>query len=424
METLLAFLWAPFVLYGLSVGLALLAERVLRVEVPPALLGPVGMALLVALVMPVYRLGGGSSLALALALPCAVVGVVLARATLPGRLNPGAAGLGGLGVFALYMAPVALSGHWTWAGYNFVNDTSANLLFADLLSREGVSVPAAGDSSTTNIQSTASRFGYPVGAHGLLATIKPLTGASLAAIYHPVIAAIAGLAAMAMAHLARGAGLRPRAAALAGALPMGAVLIYRYALHGSIKEVLVVALVATSAALARVALDRELSVRVVVLIALCAAALLHVFGAVGGVYALGVGLLVLLVAVLEGRSLATVGRLVLVGLAITVVAVAVSLSDIKNFADRAGDAFASEGGASTAYVGHLLRPLPLVQTAGVWLARDYRGPVQAHNELENTLLLVVVGLLFAVGVFWELRRRRASALLLLVPVAAVAAALA
>ena len=58
METLLAFIWAPLVLYGLSVGLALLAERVLRLELPNALLAPVGLALLISLVMPVYRLGG------------------------------------------------------------------------------------------------------------------------------------------------------------------------------------------------------------------------------------------------------------------------------------------------------------------------------------------------------------------------------
>ena len=34
METLLAFFWAPLVLYGLYVGLALLAEQVLRLDSP------------------------------------------------------------------------------------------------------------------------------------------------------------------------------------------------------------------------------------------------------------------------------------------------------------------------------------------------------------------------------------------------------
>ena len=147
METFLAFVWAPLLLYGLSVGLALLAERVLRTELPNALLAPTGLVVLVALVMPVYRLGGTSTAAVAVTLPCVIAGFVLARHSLRERLNPGAAGLAALAVYGLYLAPVALSGHWTWPGYNFVNDTAANFLFTDLLSRQGVTLPAVIDST-------------------------------------------------------------------------------------------------------------------------------------------------------------------------------------------------------------------------------------------------------------------------------------
>ena len=224
---------------------------------------------------------------MAITLPCALVGFVLARKSLPARLNPGSAGLAALGAYALYMAPVVLTGHWTWPGYNFVNDTAPNFIYAELLSRQGMTLPGAIDSTTAVIQAAPINLGYPVGAHGLLATVQPLTGAGLPAVYHPIIAAVAALAAMAMAQLARRAGLAALPAAVAGVLPVGAVLLYRYGLHGSIKEELVVALMATAAALARAALDRELSIRLAVLIALCAAALLHVFSAVGAAYALG-----------------------------------------------------------------------------------------------------------------------------------------
>jgi hypothetical protein len=423
METFLAFVWAPLLLYGLSIGLALLAECVLRTELPNALLVPTGLVVLVALVMPVYRLGGGSTAAVLVTLPGVIAGFILARRSLSGRLNPGTAGLAALVVFGLYLAPVALSGHWTWPGYNFVNDTASNLLFTDLLSRQGVSLPSDAASTTANIQSTPVNLGYPVGAHGLLATVQPLTGAGLPAVYHPLVSAIAGIAAMAMAQLARAAGLHAIAAAVAGALPLGAVLLYRYALHGSIKEVLVVAFLATGAALAREALDRELSMRMVVLIALCAASLLHVFSAVGAAYALALGLLLLGVALAEGRGLVAVGRLVGVGVAIAVVAVAVNLSDVTSFAKHASDAFAAQGGASTAYLGHLARPIPAIQVAGVWLSPDYRLPVAAENEFENALLIVVFGLLALAGVLIELRRRRPAGLLLLIPTAVIAAAL-
>ena len=115
---------------------------------------------------------------------------------------------------------------------------------------------------------------------------------------------------------------------------------------------------ATAAALAREALDRELSIRLAVLIALCAAALLHVFSAVGAAYALVLGVLLLAVALVEGRGVVAIGRLAGAGVAIGVLAVAVNLSDVTSFAKHAGDTFASEGGASTAYLGHLFGRFP------------------------------------------------------------------
>ena len=213
-------------------------------------------------------------------------------------------------------------------------------------------------------------------------------------------------------------------AAVAGVLPVGAVLLYRYGFHGSIKEELVVALMATAAALARLALDRELSIRLAVLIALCGAALLHVFSAVGAAYALVLGVLLLAVALAEGRGMVAIGRLAGAGLAIAVVAVAVNLSDVTSFAQHAEDTFASEGGASTAYLGRLLRPLPLEQVAGVWFSRDYREAVPPQDATKNTIVVVVIALLAVAGIVLELYRRRPTGLLLLIPMAAVAAALA
>ncbi len=74
---------------------------------------------------------------------------------------------------------MALSGHWSWPGYNFVNDTAPNFLFTELLSRQGMSLPAAIDSTTAVIQAAPVNLGYPMGAHGLLATVQPLTGGDL-----------------------------------------------------------------------------------------------------------------------------------------------------------------------------------------------------------------------------------------------------
>ena len=420
---MLAFVWAPVALVVLSLGLGLLLEAVLRTRLPAALVAPAGLAALIALVMPLYRLGSGFELPLGLSIAAALAGFVAAGRGLRGRGRPGPAGAAALVAYLVYLAPVALSGHWTWAGYNFVNDTSSNFVWADLLARQGVTAPATLESTTDTIGAAPVRLGYPLGAHGLLATLRPLVGIDVSAIYQPVIALAAAMAALAMTELARAAGLRSWPAAAAGLLPLGAVLVYRYSLHGGIKELLVVALVATAAALARHLLDGALSLRLVVPIVLSAAALLHVFSAVGAAYALLIGVLVLAVALVERRSAQRVARLALAGAALATAAVAVNLSDVRTFADHAGEAFASEGGASTAYMGHLLRPIPLVQTAGAWFVRDYRVPVAPQYEPVNGVVIALIGVLLVVGIVVELRRRRPAGLLFFVPAALLAAAL-
>src|SRR5215204_6429778 len=127
------------------------------------------------------------------------------------------------------------------------------------------------------------------------------------------------------------------------------------------------------------------------------------------------GILLLAVALLEGRNLRAVGRLAVAGAVIGVAAVAANLSDVKHFADHAGDAFASSGGASTAYMGHLLRPIPLVESAGVWLAGDYRGPVGSEADVPNAVAIALLVVLAAIGVVLELRGRRPAGLVLLIP---------
>ena len=138
---------------------------------------------------------------------------------------------------------------------------------------------------------------------------------------------------------------------------------------------------------------------------------------------MALGLALLAVALVEGRGLVAVGRLVGVGVAIAVIAVAVNLSDVVAFAEHASDAFASQGGASTAYLGHLARPLPLEQVAGIWFSRDYRIAVPPGEASENTVGIVVLLLAAVAGIVLELWHRRPAALLLLLPTAAVAAAL-
>ena len=258
MTEVAAWLWLPLVFYAVAVGSGLLVERLFRIRLPNALLAPIGLAVMVVAVTPVYRLGGNAHMAAPLVVLIAAAGALLARRSLKSRLQPGwTAFAAGAGAYALYLAPVALSGHWSWAGYEFVNDTAANLIFTEHVASTGVVAPHSLNSTTAAIAATPIELKYPLGAHFLVATVRQLSWAPLAAVYQPAMAAIAGVAAMSFAELLRRVGLPSALAALAAVLAVASNLLYRYVMHGAVKEILVVALLAAAAAVGAELLARR-----------------------------------------------------------------------------------------------------------------------------------------------------------------------
>lgn len=428
-ESLAAWLLTPLLLYAAGVGLGLLAERVVRVRVPEALLAPLGFCAAIVLVMPVYRLGAGAWLATPLLALAALAGLALARTDLRRRLNPGWAGAAALAVYGLYLAPVVLAGGWTWTGYNFVNDTAVQFLLADHLAGNGIEMPPGPPELPP--QSSALEHiriylvtGYPLGIHALLGSIDPLVPGPLPAIYQPVIAATAAIGAMALAVLAARAGLAARLAALAGLVAAGAALTYSYGLQGNAKEIAMFATLAIAAALAREALTARRPVAWIALVAVALAASISVFSAAAVPYA-GAFALVLLVAAFLQRGSTLRRRLVpatLVGAAVLGLASLATLVDAITFGEVAEGTF-NEGNPA-GDLGQLLRPLPLVQTAGIWLNGDYRVPVPDGREALNAVLIVAVLALGALGLARLLRRRETGALLLLAPALIALAALA
>ena len=71
--------------------------------------------------------------------------------------------------------PSVLSGHWTWYGYNFLNDTAVQFMLADALQhhgarrRRGPRVDARRERSEAYLES-----GYPLGTHAQVATFATL----------------------------------------------------------------------------------------------------------------------------------------------------------------------------------------------------------------------------------------------------------
>ena len=110
MTPALAWVWAPLILFLICLGNGLLADRVLRARIPAALVAPAGLAVLIVVVSPLYKLGFSATVATPLVLVLALAGLVLARAELRERIwDPWALGAAAA-VYALYMAPVVLSG--------------------------------------------------------------------------------------------------------------------------------------------------------------------------------------------------------------------------------------------------------------------------------------------------------------------------
>ena len=128
MTSLLAWLWVPLLLYVVLLGVGLLADRLAGADLPAPLIAPIGLAVATVLMVVCYRVA--QPLALPVLLAAVLAGFVLARRGLRRRVwAPPVLAAAGL-VYALYMAPIVLSGEATWAGYNFVNDTATNFVLA------------------------------------------------------------------------------------------------------------------------------------------------------------------------------------------------------------------------------------------------------------------------------------------------------
>lgn len=426
MTSVAAWVLFPLVAYVLAAGLALLAGSLVKATVPGPLLAPVGFFLGIVVTLPVYKLGGNQWSAAVLLVVLALAGHVLARKRWWERVRPGWPGLAALLAYGLYMAPVVLSGHWRWLGYNFVNDTAVNMVMIDHLAHHGVRFATGPDSTTKSLINGTLASQYPMGLHSLVASLRAVLGfLPLAAVYQPFIALAAGLAAACLAWLATLLGVRGLVAAGIGTVASGGNLAYWYASHGAFKELAMVTVVATSAALCGLVVHERLRVGWVAQLGAVFAASVGIFATAALAY-VGVFAIVLLAALMVRSDRPRVGRLAVAaaaGLGAMLLTGFSGLSDAVSYGRGASTYYAAAGGLSgpnsTAFLGHLLRPLPLQEGIGIWLGSDYRLPLLGTASAVTGALTVLVVALLAVSVAAELWRRRPVALLVLVAPLAV-----
>ena len=354
MHELAAWILFPLIALAICTGIGLLATRLARFDPHPALVPALGFATAIAVLGPLFATGVGGSAGCILLVVLAIAGAALAvresdEAPELVSMRPGLGALAGVAVYALHIAPVALTGQTTFLGYNLLNDTAIHLAIVDWIGDHGshfIHQPPSSYGAAIN-DYVGSR--YPLGSHELLAALKPIVGLDPAALYQPFLALCAGIAAAAIFGLIRDA-LRPDVAVLIAVAALASQLVYSFALQGSIKELAFIVCLAAAAGVARSP----------ALLALPAAALWSIYG----IYALPwIVPLALAALILTRPSL----RAAAVGVAVFLVAIAVYVPDSIHYYNHGHKVL-----TSGEELGPLAGPLKPIQTAGIWLNGDYR----------------------------------------------------
>lgn len=413
-----AWLLLPVLLAALSLGCGLLIERLTGARLPGVLLVPVGLATIVVVARGAMTWDATAELATPLVVLLALGGLVVGRTRLRPRELDVWALAAAVAVFALFAAPVALSGSATFAGYTILGDHAVHFALVDRIASHGTNVDGLAPSSYREALNSYFSSGYPLGAHAALGAVRPLAFLDVAWAFQPFLAFIAAALALTLVGLVRSVIRSPWRRAAVAALAAQPALVYAYSLQGSIKELTTLWLVPLLSALVVVLFELPRDAdgfryrpRQLLPLALASAA---------GVAAIGVAVApwlapVLLVALLVVIRVRPREPLRILGLAASFAA-GLALLSIPTLLDL-GSYLDVTKAVVTAQeeFGNLLSPLPVQEVAGIWLSGDYRfAPASGTgiDSLELTYALVGLALVAAVfGVAWLVRRRALGPLL-------------
>lgn len=416
LELVAAWVLFPAVLGVLGLGLGLAVERLGGWTLPGALLLPVGIAALVVMARLLTATGPTATLGLPVVLIVTLAGLAVGRTRLRGLRADRWLALAALGVFAVFAAPIVLSGTPTFAGYLALPDTSHQLTLSWLYAQHGGDWAALPASATRTSSEVYVITAYPVGAQAALGVSAPLGLVSTAWLYQPFLAVLAVAGALAVAALVGPWLEGARRRALVAFLAAQPALVVGFALQGSIKELAAMAMLLTAVAvLARAVADGR-GARAGLVLAVPGAAMLCVLGPAALAYLAPLTLVAVgwwvwralrerrpreLLWLAGGTALAavlTLPVLVDLGFAITVGSTVLD-------ADAEGPTV-----APGAFLGHLAQPLRAAQALGIWLSGDFRL-LPAWLDLQRALT-VLATVAVALGAVWALRRRALGPLLL------------
>jgi hypothetical protein len=390
---LLAWIVFPLVLGMLSLGCGLLVERTSGVELPRALLPPLGLALIIVEADLVTMTGGTAQLATPLAIALAIVGFGLGAHRL--RRSGIWALACAAATFVVYAAPIVLSGQATFAGYITLDDTSTWLALTDRVMDHGRTLTGLAPSTYQQVLTDYLTGGYPLGAFMPLGLGGKLTGQGIAWLFQPTIAFYGAMLALAIyaasARLVSSRVLR----ALVGFLGAQAALLFSYSLWSGIKELVAAAMIALVCASVAATIDRWHTLRPTLPSALAVAALFAVLSPAGAVWLLLP--MIVAIAVLSPHGLRRSAR---IGAALAGMIALLSIPSIAIARSFFGGASGGEITSSTG-VANLGHPLDALQVFGIWPATDFRGRPHDVPATDVLIAILLVGVAAGLVLAWR-----------------------
>jgi hypothetical protein len=385
-------------------------ERVSDSRLPGALLLPAGLTVVILVAEFATLTDATAELAGPLVVALAVVGLLVSPpwGERPDPWAPAAA----LGVFALYAAPLVLSGEATFAGYIKLDDTATYFAMTDRVMEHGRSLADLAPSTYEATLATTLAIGYPTGSLMPLGLGHQLLSYDIAWLWQPCLTVLAAFLALALySVLERAIPSRPWRAGAAFVAAQPAIL-YGYALWGGIKELCGALLLALIAALLPWTLEDGRGPRAVLPLAAACATLVCVLSLPGAVWLLpAFAAAVVVVARRRTRALWEKTGVFVGALGVCAIPAFVAAVD---WIPRIG-AFDQETN-----LGNLKGPLSAFQLFGIWPEGDFRDRV--HDSPQTYVLIALVIAAGLLGLRWAWRRR-AWALLTHVLVAGIGCAL-
>jgi hypothetical protein len=388
----------PLLLFAVFLGVGLLVEQLAGRRLSGALLAPLGMASVTVVGLATTDFAATAPLTAPLMAVLAVAGFASAvRRRRSIRPDPWALAVG-LAVFAVFAAPVVLSGESTFAGYIKLDDTATWFAITDRLLEHGRDISSLPPSSYEATLYFNLAGWYPVGAFVPFGVGAKLSGQELAWVFQPYLALLAALTALSFWDLTKRIRIVPALRAAAVFFAAQAALIFAYAMWGGIKELATTALLALIAASAPRAIEEGMrSVRALLPPAIGAAALVGLVSFGAGPWLLGLlGAAALLLLRERGPAAAwgAAWRFALL------LAPLIGIGLIGHPLLPESTKFLLSASAD---LGNLAGPISPAHLLGIWPASDFRETVTSPALAGALMMLVALAAL--TGAWAALRER-------------------